>query len=394
MPRQKKLDNDEGKKPRKTRGEGSVFQRESDERWVASVPIGGGKKKQEYYDTKAQAERARRRMLYELEQGKLLTTSDQTLKDYLVYWLGIRRSSLKPTTYAVYRRYLMAYVVPVLGHVKLRKLSGDMFQSLYTSLLEDDELSPNTVRTIHSQIRNALNAALRWKKVTFNPVNDADPPKYRERSMTILDIDQAKKLIASARSPRMKCILHVALLGLRRGELLSLRWSNVDLEKAELRVERSLTYISNPETGYCEYVETEPKTKAGRRVVNLPRFVVEALLEYRGYQLTRYARSSYWQERDLVFSTDEGGFVQPQHLYEYFKALLKKAGLPDMRFHDLRHSAISIWLAMGINPKVVQELAGHSDIRVTLNVYGHVFPGMHGRAMDDFDRHFRKTGDE
>ena len=394
MLRQKKLDNDEGKKPRKTRGEGSVFQRESDERWVASVPIGGGKKKQEYYDTKAQAERARRRMLYELEQGKLLTTSDQTLKDYLEYWLGIRRSSLKPTTYAVYRRYLMAYVVPVLGHVKLRKLSGDMFQSLYTSLLEDDELSPNTVRTIHSQIRNALNAALRWKKITFNPVNDADPPKYRERSMTILDIDQAKKLIASARSPRMKCILHVALLGLRRGELLSLRWSNVDLERAELRVERSLAYISNSETGYCEYVETEPKTKAGRRVVNLPRFVVEALLEYRGYQLTRYARSSHWQGKDLVFSTDEGGFVQPQHLYEYFKALLKKAGLPDMRFHDLRHSAISIWLAMGINPKVVQELAGHSDIRVTLNVYGHVFPGMHGRAMDDFDRHFRKTSDE
>jgi integrase len=378
MARRKKTDNDEGKKPRKTRGEGSVFQRESDGRWVASVPIGNGKKKQEYYDTKAQAERARRKMLYELEQGKLLTTSDQLLKDYLEYWLGIQRGLLKPTTYAVYRRYLMAYVVPVLGHVKLRKLSGDMFQSLYTSLLEDDELSPNTVRTIHSNIRKALNDALRWKKITFNPVNDADPPKYQERSMAVLDIDQAKQLIASARSPRMKCILHVALLGLRRGELLSLRWSHVDLERAELRVERSLTYISNPETGYCEYVETEPKTKAGRRVINLPRFVVDALREYRRYQVTRCARSSHWQEKDLVFSTDDGGFVQPQHLYEYFKALVRKAGLPDMRFHDLRHSAISIWLAMGINPKVVQELAGHSDIRVTLNVYGHVFPGMHG----------------
>jgi integrase len=160
MSRQKKTDNDGGKKPRKTRGEGSVFQRESDGRWVASVPIGSGRKKQEYYDTKAQAERARRRMLHELEQGKLLTTSDQMLKDYLEYWLGIQRGSLKPTTYAVYRRYLMAYFVPVLGHVKLRKLSGDMFQSLYTSLLDDDELSPNTVRTIHSQIRNALNDAL------------------------------------------------------------------------------------------------------------------------------------------------------------------------------------------------------------------------------------------
>ncbi|HLZ62342.1 MAG TPA: site-specific integrase [Ktedonosporobacter sp.] len=95
-----------------------------------------------------------------------------------------------------------------------------------------------------------------------------------------------------------------------------------------------------------------------------------------------------------IFSTKDGGYVEPQNIYNGFKVLLEQAGLPDMRFHDLRHSAISIWLAMGINPKVVQELAGHSDIRITMNVYGHVFPGMHGRAMDDFDQWFKSTDPE
>src|SRR6266516_6665592 len=135
MVRRKKPDGDVNKLSRKPRGEGSVFQRENDGRWVASVPLGAGKKKQEYYDTRVQAERARRRMLQDLEQGKLLTARDQTFGDYLECWLGIQRSSLRPTTYATYRRYLRSYVVPVLGHVKLRKLSGDMFQSLYTELL-------------------------------------------------------------------------------------------------------------------------------------------------------------------------------------------------------------------------------------------------------------------
>src|SRR6266581_9027690 len=116
--RQKKAGDEE--KSRKPRGEGSVFLRESDGRWVASVPLGDGKKKQEYYDTRVQAERARRKMLQDLEQGKLLTARDQTFGDYLEYWLGIQRSSLRPTTYATYRRYLRSYVVPALGQVKLR----------------------------------------------------------------------------------------------------------------------------------------------------------------------------------------------------------------------------------------------------------------------------------
>ena len=392
MVRQKKTGDEE--KPRKPRGEGSVFQRESDGRWVASVSLGGGKKKQEYFDTRAQAERARRRMLQDWEQGKLLTTRDQTLGDYLQYWLGIQRSSLEPTTYATYRRFLKSYVVPVLGQVKLRKLSGDMFQSLYTELLEDHDFSPNTVRYIHAVLKKALSDAVRWKKITFNPVKDADAPKSRKRAETWLSLDQAKKLIACARSIRMRCLLHVALLGLRRGELLALRWRDVDLEKAELRVERTLSYIPHPDTGRSEFIETDPKSEAGRRVVNLPRFVIDSLLEYRKHQLTLRVRSSRWQDKDLVFSTASGGYVAPQYVYDALKALLKEAGLPDMRFHDLRHSAISIWLAMGINPKVIQELAGHSDIRITMNVYGHVFPGMHGQAMDDFDRKFRAVTEE
>lgn len=391
MPKSKKKDQNE-KSERHTRGEGSVFQRE-DGRWVASIPLGGGKKKQEYYDTKSQAERAKRRMLNDLEQGKLLITPDQTLANYLEYWLGVRRSSLKLTTYSLYHRYLTDYVIPTLGHIKLRKLSGDMFQSLYTKL-EDEDFSPNTIRLVHGITKKALSDALRWKKIVFNPVKDADPPKHRKRSMTVLTLDQAKQLIACARSPLMKCLLQVALLGLRRGELLALQWRNIDLNKRELSVEQTLSYVPNPDTGEWEFFVTDPKTEAGRRIVSLPQFVVEALLEYRTYQRRLRACSSDWQEKDLVFSTEDGGYLGPQNVYAAFKALLKEAGLPDIRFHDLRHSAISIWLAMGMNMKVVQELVGHSDIRVTMNIYGHAFPGMHDAAMDDFDRLFRENRED
>src|SRR5579859_2754367 len=234
MPRRKK---DEQEKPeRRARGEGTVFQRE-DGRFVARIPLGGGKRKEEYYETKPEAERAKRRMLNERDAGHVATGPDQTLEEYFNYWLGIRRSSLEPTTYITYRRFLVAYILPVLGGLKLRKLSGDMFQSLYTDLLEDRDFSLNTVQYIHSILKKALNDAVRWKKVPFNVVKDAHPPKPRKHPMAIVGCEQAKKLIGSARSVRMRCLLHMAVLGMRHGELLALRWGDVDLGKAELHVE-------------------------------------------------------------------------------------------------------------------------------------------------------------
>jgi integrase len=380
---------DAGKKPRRVKGEGSVYQRKSDGRWVASVPLGNGKKKIQYFDTRKEAEQAKRKALNELEHQTLVATRDQTLKDYLEYWLGIQQTVLKVGSYSTYHRFLTLFIIPALGHVKLQKLTSDMFQSLYIQWKKEG-VAPNTIRFIHAVIGKALGDAVKSKKLSFNPAKDATPPREEKRGMTVLDLDQAKVLLAHAQDTKLECLLQVALLGLRRGELLGLRWQDINFERAELKVQRSLSYIANPDTGHYEYVEHEPKTSASRRVISLPRFIVEALLKHREAQLQKKASSSQWRENNLVFCNGKGEYMNPANLITEFKHLLKQAGLPEIRFHDLRHSAASIWLALGMNPKVIQELLGHSNIHITLDVYSHVLPTMHREAMNSLDASFRK----
>ena len=389
MSSEKKAEDTE-KKPRRVRGEGSVYQRKSDGRWVASIPLGNGKKKTLYFETRKEAEHAKRNALNELEKGQLATSPNQTLKAYLEYWLGIQQTVLKAGTYSNYHQFIAHFIIPELGHVRLQKLTGDMFQSLYAKLKKEG-ISPHTIRLVHAIIRKALADALKWKKLSFNPVKDAVPPKADKREMTVLDLEQAKILIEYAKDTKYECLLQVALLGLRRGELLGLKWQDIDFEKGELKIQRSLSYIHNPDTGHYEFVEHEPKTATSRRIIHLPRFVIDALKKHREMQFQKRESASQWKDRDLVFSNRKGGYMRPAHIFIDFKQLLKQAGLPEIRFHDLRHSAASIWLALGINPKVIQELLGHSNIRVTLDVYSHVLPTMHKEAMDSLDASFRKA---
>jgi integrase len=377
------------RKPRRVRGEGSVFQRQ-DGRWVASIPLGNGKKKILYFETRKEAEQAKRRALNELEQRRLVTGPDQTFNDYLEYWLNIQQIALKEGTYSMYHRYLTRCIVPELGYVKLQKLTGDMFQSVYTKWLKEG-MSPNTVRLIHSIVAKALGDAVKWKKLPFNPAKDATPPREEKRNMTVLDLEQAKALLEYARFTKFDCLLHVALLGLRRGELLGLKWQDIDFSKAELKIQRSLSYIHNPATGHYEFVEGKPKTATSCRVISLPQFVIDALLLHREGQLFRQSHSYQWQHKDLVFCTEHGGYINPGNLWVEFKELLKNAGLPQIRFHDLRHSAASIWLALGINPKIIQELLGHSNISITLDTYSHILPIMHKEVMNTLDASFKKT---
>ncbi len=148
----------------------------------------------------------------------------------------------------MYHRYLTNRVISSLGHVKLQDLTGDMFQTLYARWLKE-KMSPNTIRLIHTIIKKALDDALRLRKISLNPVRDAEPPRAREKEMQVLDIVQAKKLLEAAKDTRLDCLLHVALLGLRRGELLGLQWHDIDFERKELKVGRSLSYVNDPETG-------------------------------------------------------------------------------------------------------------------------------------------------
>jgi integrase len=181
--------------------------------------------------------------------------------------------------------------------------------------------------------------------------------------------------------------------GMRQGELLALRWNDIDVPKATVRVIRSLSYRNPDGTGY-EHKEEEPKTKSSKRTIPLPDFALEALQKHRVQQLEMRLKAPEWEDKGLVFPNDKGGYLWVDPLRKQLKKLLREAGLPAIRFHDLRHSAATILLAMGVNAKVIQERLGHSHISITLGVYGHVTESMQREAITKLDDQFKRSSGE
>jgi integrase len=192
-------------------------------------------------------------------------------------------------------------------------------------------------------------------------------------------------LLEAAKENRLLCLLTLALAtGMREGELLALHWQEIDLEKRVLQVRYTVGYINHQ-----GIVISEPKTENGRRSITLPQFAVDELRRHRERQAqARETAGEKWKEHGLVFTNRNGRNIDRNYLRVLFKKLLKKAGLPDIRFHDLRHSAATILLSMGVPAKVVQEILGHSSISITLNIYAHVLPGMQEEAMEKMDDWF------
>ena len=282
--------------------------------------------------------------------------------------------------------------LPELGSVWLQKLTPEQVRRFYTKLgkeggAQKQGLSTKTVHEIHGVLHLALENAVRWGYLARNVCDLVDPPSIVSREPTPLSLEQAQALLKSVREYRLEVLLTVAVVtGMRRGELLALRWSNVDFDHKTLLVLHTVDYI--PKYGY---VENEPKTKTGKRSISLPSFLVDVLRDHRKKLLERQLQlGEGWENRDLVFPDLHGGYFNPGYLDKLFARLLRDAGVPHMHFHDLRHSAATILLAMGVNIKVIQELLGHSDIAITLRVYGHLLPSMQAEAVEKWESVFSR----
>jgi integrase len=384
---------------RRGQGEGSIYQRK-DGRYVGSFRQENGKRKYVYGETKAQAREKLRVTMHEYKQGTLVVGSNQTLKQFLDQWLQAKRMELKDGTYRYYQSYVEQHIVPALGHLKLQKVNDAHIQSFYTALLEkktpkNQNLSPNTVRLIHSILSEAFDAAVRTKKVATNPCTLVTPPRQSKKELHYLTSEQALHLLEVARSKqhRLECLLTLALTtGMRQGELLALHWSDIDFAKGTVHVARSLAYHHNLNTqgAQHEYKEAEPKTANSRRTIPLPEIAIRALQAHRLKQVEERLQASTWKHHDLVFTNQFGGYLNQSILRRQVNQLLHEAGLPDLRFHDLRHSAATILISLGVNSKVVQERLGHSNISITLGVYGHVTESMQTDAMKKLDDAFSR----
>jgi integrase len=375
------------KSRRRAKGEGSIYQRK-DGRYVAEITLEDGKRKQFYGKTQKEALEKRRKAQREQEQGTLATGPQQTVKQFLEYWLeNVYKMRVRLVTYEARRTVVNKHLLPILGRIRLQKLTAQHVQALYVKKLKEG-LSPVTVRTINVVLHTALNYAKRIKLVGSNVCDDVELPGQKQYEVqVVLTPEQAQVLLLKVRGHYLEALTTLALTtGLRRGEILGLRWQDIDLEKGSLQVRRTLVYMA-----HHGFKEGEPKTEASKRKIVLPQFVIEVLKKHRTMQLeARLKMGTAWIDRDLVFPNKHGNFLTPASLASQFTRLLKDAGLPHMRFHDLRHNTATLLLSMGVSMKVIQELLGHSSFSTTANIYSHVLPAMQQEAMDKMDALFRE----
>lgn len=296
-------------------------------------------------------------------------------------WLESVKPTIRMTTWQRYEQFVRTHVLPTLGKVSLVKLNGQHLQHLYAKKLEEG-LSTTTVHHLHMMLHKALGRAVRLGLTHRNVSDLVDPPRMRHHQMAALNETQARQLLAAATGERLEALYVLALAtGMRQGELLALKWRDVDLERCSLQVRAT---IQRTRVGF---VISEPKTAYSRRHIALPKTVIEALRRHRARQHEeRLALGEAWEDNDLVFANEVGRpFEAGNILRRSFSPLLAKAGLPHMRFHDLRHTAATLLLGRGINPKIVSEMLGHASIQITLGLYSHVLPHMQQQAADAMD---------
>jgi integrase len=367
---------------RRGHGEGSIYLR-SDGRWAASISVEDGKRKTFYGKTRKEVQEQLKTALHQPQQGMLATGPQQKVGQFLIHWLeDVHKQSIRSRTYERYEEIVRLHLVPGIGHHQLQKLSPQHLQSFYTKKLEEG-LSTTTVISFHNVLHKALETAVRWNLLPRNICDLVSPPRRKRFEIQPLGIEQVQQLLAAARGHRLEALFILALAsGLRRGELIGLKWQDINFLAGMLQVRRILTRVPSKLPGKG-YVEAEPKTEKGRRSILLPPFVIEALKQHRAKQLeSKLKAGSAWQDHDYVFCTSIGTHLNPtRDILDQLKALLKKAGLPDIRFHDLRHSSATMLLGMGVHPKIVQEILGHSQISMTMDTYSHVLPTMQREAM-------------
>jgi integrase len=357
-------------------GEGGISRRK-DGLYMARYTIQtatGAKRKAVYGKTRKEAAEKLTKALADRDMGLVFEGENRTLAVFLDSWLdGTVKGSVKATTYESYERLIRCHIKPELGLRKLKTLAPDHVQALYQRKL-DSGLAPGTVRQIHSVLSRALDQAVKWGTVPRNVCKATTPPKPIAEEIKPLDAEQARQLLRTARGERFEALYVLAVTaGLRIGELLAIRWQDVDLEAsgATLRVRRTKsTAKSGP-------VFTTPKNGKGRSI-KLTLLAVEALKAHRAAQnAERLKAGSLWQDNGLIFCTHGGRPLDSHHVARTsFKPLLERAGLPDIRFHDLRHTCATLLLSRGHHPKLVQELLGHASVALTLDRYSHVLPGM------------------
>jgi len=364
-------------------GDGDVFPRKNKAGKITSyrgASVGpDGKRRYVSGKTKEEARRALRDARANADQGLLFDADNLKVGEYLDRWLSNSvRDTVKATTFERYEQSTRLHLKPALGTVKLKALTPAHVRGLYREKLAAGS-SARTVRYVYTTLHKALKQAVMDGLIPRNATESVKPPQQTREEMHPLAPEQAKHLlqVAHETGDRLEALYVLAIhTGLRQGELLGLKWDDVDLEDGSLQVRRTLTITKDGP------IFTTPKTTVSRCSVKLTRKAIEALKRHLERQLGEIDRvGSLWSENGLIFASETGEPLDRRTVTNMkFKPFLKRAGLPPVRFHDLRHTCATLLLTRNVNPKIVSEMLGHATIAITLDTYSHVLPNMRDQA--------------
>jgi len=340
--------------------------------------------------TKKEAEKRLAEILHQIDNGTFLRPGKTTLAEYLERWLkDYVWPNLAPRTAEGYEHIIQRHLIPSLGNMPLTQLKPEQLQRYYSEKLSGGRcdgkgaLSPRTVRHHHVTLHDALEHAVKMGLLNRNVADAVSPPRYqRPQWQTLSEFDISTFLEVAKRTPYYVLFYQALFTGMRRSELLALRWCDVDLLLCQAHVTRTLHHLR---TG--EIVFRAPKTAKGRRLVSLSPSAARLLQEHKEKQAaTRASLGIPLKDDDLIFSDLVGKPLLPDTVTHAWVKLARRAGLKGLRLHDARHTHASLMLKQGVHPKIVQERLGHASIQITLDTYSHVAPGLQEAAAAGFDK--------
>lgn len=362
--------------------EGTIFQKPNG-KWRAQIVLNGGRLSKTA-NTRSEAQEWLRATRNQIDSGLTLRGAKTTYGEFLTEWLVTAKQRLTVGTHYSYSQLTAKYILPVLGKIKLRDLNPSSIQRFYNQKVTEG-VGLRTVQKAHTVIHASLNGALKMGLIGRNPDDATQPPKPTHKEMRFLNQAEVKNLLQTAKrvEERNYALYFLAIVtGMRQGELLGLKWENVDLEKGILNVKFSLTRLP----GGTLKIQ-KPKTKSSERAIKLGKESISVLVEQSKRQRREKEKSNgYWQETGHVFTSTVGTAIDPTNLTRQFSHLLKEAGLGKVRFHDLRHTAASLMLNNGVDVLVASRRLGHAKPSITLDVYGHLIPSVQAEAADVMDR--------
>jgi len=360
---------------------GSIKKNKQTGKWDFVIDIGKdpltGKRKQKRrrgFESKKEAEKALTALLNEVNEGTYIEPSKQLYSDYLNKWLRGREHSLSVQTLKAYKSYIKTHIAPTLGYVKLSALNPLHIQK-FVMELRSKGLSPATVKRIFNVVNSSLNSAVKMELIKKNPAsNNVEKPKWDSKENTIWNLKEVSSFLKVAKSSPYYIAFFLAVMtGMRQGEVLGLRWKDIDFENECLYVKQTLTHDG-------KQFKDGAKSKAGNRSIGLDTYTIAVLKQHRKKVVANKLKYGIaYNDFDLVVCTPKGKPINPRNLLRAFYSLITKANLPKIRFHDLRHTHASLMLQQGENIKLI---SGHSSVKITLDTYSHVLPNMQKEASN------------